>query len=83
MVANRLLFLVPSVGAQAQHVIVGKARAAKRSRKNRFLFVRRIEPEAVGALDVQVSHNKERLCENQRHSFLPCIEERGFPELFL
>ncbi len=51
MVANALLFFEPSIGAQPQHVVVGKARAAERLGKILFLFWRRIKAKTKCALD--------------------------------
>ena len=63
MVAHALLPLQPSITAQSQHGVVGEARASKRAGQDVFLFGRRIEPEAVGALDVHISHHTMFLCE--------------------
>jgi len=47
MVADLLLPLVVGISAQAQHVIVDKASAAKRPGKNHFLLSRRVKPKFV------------------------------------
>ena len=62
MVANPLLVFIPSIGAQPQHVIVGKARAAERLGKILFLLWRWIKPETICALDFHL-HTLYYLCE--------------------
>ena len=65
VVSDALLLLEPRIGAQPQHVVVGKANAAERLGKNQFLLWRRVEPESVGALDFH-SHNILGLCKGSK-----------------
>ena len=61
MVTDTLLSLHPGVSAQAKHVVVGKARAAKRASKDQLLLWRWVKPESVGALNVH-SHGVYNMC---------------------
>ena len=61
MIADSLLPLEPRIGAQPQHVVVGKSRAAERPGKSHFLLRRRVNPESVGALDFH-SHILSDMC---------------------
>lgn len=65
MVANALLFFVPSIGAQSQHVIVDKAGAAERLGKILFLLCGWIKPKTICAFDFHLLtiHDIIRLCE--------------------
>ncbi len=65
VVADTLLLLEPRIGAQPQHVVVGKASAAERLGKNHFLLRGRVEPESVGALDFH-SHSILDLCKDSK-----------------
>ena len=74
MIADALLLLEPRIGAQPQHVVVGKARAAESPSKIDFLLGCRVEPESVGALHFHASHGISFPCNNQptnrRRAFL-------------
>ena len=61
MIADSLLPLEPRIGAQPQHVVVGKSRAAERPGKSHFLLRRRVKPESIGALDFH-SHILYDMC---------------------
>lgn len=65
MVADPLLFLEPRIGAQPEHVVVGKARATERPGEDLFLLGRRVEAKAVGALDLHGSHYTKAPCKPQ------------------
>ena len=65
VVADPLLLLEPRIGAQPQHVVVGKASAAERLGKNHFLLRGRVEPESVGALGFH-SHSIIDLCKDSK-----------------
>ena len=61
MIADALLSLEPCVGAQPQHVVVDKARAAERPGKHGLLLGRRAAAETIGALDLH-SHIPAAMC---------------------
>ena len=52
MVTDLFLFLEPRIGAQPKHVVVGKARTAKRPGQHHLLLGRWVKTESVSALDL-------------------------------
>lgn len=63
MVTETFLTLIPSIGAQAKHVVVGKACATKRPRKHCGLLWRRVKPKSVCTFNVHCLHDIIQLCE--------------------
>src|SRR5690606_2687151 len=59
VVSDALPLLEPRIGAQPQHVVVGKSSAAERLGKNQFLLRGRVEPEPVRSFDF---HSHTILC---------------------
>ena len=63
MVADALLILVPRIGAQTEHVVVGKTGATERARKLFSLLHSRIKAEFVRPFDFHL-HNIAQRCKD-------------------
>ena len=71
MVTNSLLLVVPGISAQAQHVVVGKTRTAKRLSQDLFLLGRRVKAKTICAFDFHALHDTQNACKKQEQEPQP------------
>lgn len=64
MIADTLLLIVPSIGTQPEHVVVGKTGASERARELFGLLRRRIKAKAIRPFDFHVLHYNTAWCKD-------------------
>ena len=67
VIAHALMLVQPSIGAQAQHVIVDNTRAAEGARQCLPLLGSGVEPKAIGALYMHL-HMVYSLSKDSNHT---------------